>query len=233
MPDTKVSNIDTATINSFEDLLYALDDLKEQLPDSSLYMLATFNSAYIVVTTAIEEAFNKGYFKNPKFIEKFTLSFSRYYFQIINDGLEGSNMPIAWANLLNKTSSKRLPNFIYLLMGANAHVNHDLPLVMAKMLDNDDTENLFKDIIKVDKLLVRCGEDILRTFTETKKLPRFIKNRTSYFYLPIVMHLILYWRVKAWKDYLSIKNNGVKPDRAQIKGKAISVRLLLLGELLS
>lgn len=234
MSVTRVSSIDIATINNFEELLHVLHDLERQLPGSDLYRLAPFNNAYIVVTTAIEEAFSEGYFENPKFIEKFTVCFSHYYFQIINYGLEGSDdMPVAWANLLIKKPGKKLPNFIYLLMGANAHINHDLSLVMVKMLDNDDTDNLLKDIIKVDKLLVGCGDDILSTFTETKTLPRFIKDKTSYIYLPIIMHTILYWRIKAWRGYLSIKNNGIKPGRAQHKGRATSIRLLRLGRLLT
>jgi hypothetical protein len=234
MSATKVNSIDIATVNNFKELLRTLHNLERQLPNSDLYKLTAFNSAYIVVTTAIEETSDKGYFENPKFIEKFTLSFSYYYFQIINDALASNdNMPVAWANLLTKKTGKQLPNFIYLLMGANAHINHDLSLVMVKMLDNDDTENLLKDVIKVDKLLVDCGDNILRTFTETKKVTRFIKDRTSYIYLPIIMHVILYWRVKAWKDYLSIKNNGLKPDRARLKGRATSNRLLRLGKLLS
>ena len=233
MSAAKVSSIDIATIRDFKELLFTLHNLEERLPGSDLHRLATFNSAYIVVT-AIEEAFGKGYFENPKFIEMFTLSFASYYFQIINDSLAGNNnMPIAWTNLLTRKTDKRLPNFIYLLMGANAHIKHDLSLVMVKMLDNNDTEDLLKDIIKVDKLLVGCGYDILRTFTEPNKLPRFIKNKTSYIYLPIIMHVILYWRFKAWKDYLSIKNNGLKPARAQTKGRATSIRLLWLGNLLS
>ncbi len=234
MSATKVDSLDIARVNNFKELLYTLHNLKRQLPDSDLYRLATFNSAYIVVTTAIEEAFSKGYFENPKFIEKFTVNFSHYYLQIINDALEGNdNMPIAWANMFAKKPRKHLPNFIYLLMGANAHINHDLSLVMLKMLDNDDTDNLLKDIIKVDKLLVDCGDDILRTFTETEKVTRLIKDRTSRIYLPVIMHIILYWRIKAWKDYLSIRDNGLKPDRAQIKGKAISIRLFRLGKLFS
>jgi hypothetical protein len=234
MSAAKIKSIDISTINNFKELLSTLHNLEKQLPGSNFYKLTTFNSAYIVVTAAIEGASSNGHFENPKFIEKFTLSFSYYYFQIINDVLEGNNnMPIAWANLLNKKTTKKLPHFIYLLMGANAHINHDLSLVMVKMFDNDDTDNLLKDFIKVDKLLVDCGNDILSTFTEAKKAPRFIKNRLKYVYLPIIMHTILYWRVRAWKDYVVIKNNGLKPDRAQTKGNATSVRLLRLGKMLA
>ena len=234
MPATKVKSIDVKTINNFKQLLSELHTLEITLPNSKLYKLATFNSAYIVVTTAIEKTSSNGQFENPKFIENFTLSFSQYYFQIINNTLAGDdNIPVAWANLLTHEKTRRLPNFIYLLLGANAHINHDLALVMVKLLDNVDTKNLLKDIIKVDKILTDSSSDILRTFTETKKFLRFIKNRTNYIYLPIIMHVVLYWRVKAWKDYLSIKNSGLSPDRAQIKGQAMSNRLLQLGKLLS
>jgi len=232
MPAAPLKAIDTKRIHTYKKILDELDRLDKTLPESSLYRLAPFNSAYIVVTTAIQKTARDGQFANPKFVEKFTVCFSGYYFRVINDYLAGRELPVAWANLLSQKPDKQLPNFIYLLMGANAHINHDLSLTMLKMLDNGDTDALFKDILKVDKLLVGCGNDILRTFTETQKVARFIKDRTKYIYLPIVMHVILYWRIRAWKDYLRLKNSGPSPDRAQIKGRATSIRLWRLGSLL-
>jgi hypothetical protein len=234
MPAAKLKSIDTKSIKNFKKLLNELHVLNRALPGSELYKLDTFNSAYIVITTAIEEASDNGHFENPKFIERFTLNFSSYYFQIINNTIAGNDdVPAAWSSLITSKKTRQLPNFIYLLLGANAHINHDLALVMVELLDNDDTENLLKDIIKVDKILADSGKDILRTFTETKKLPRFIKNKTSYVYLPIIMYIILYWRVKAFKDYLSIKNKGISQERAHIQGVVTSSRLLKLGKLLS
>lgn len=234
MPEAKVKSIDIETVNSFDKLLNELRALESNLPGSKLSNLITFNSAYIVVTSALQEASSNGHFENPKFIEKFTLCFARYYFQIINNSLAGNNnIAVAWANLLTPKTDKPLPNFIYLLMGANAHINHDLSLAMVEMLRNDDTENLLKDIVKVDRILVACGDGILNAFTETKRVPRFIKNRTKYIYLPLVMHVVLYWRIRAWRDYLSIKSSGLTANRAQTKGKAVSIRLLWLGRLLS
>ncbi|MDB5170429.1 MAG: hypothetical protein JWO35_123 [Candidatus Saccharibacteria bacterium] len=234
MPVTKINSIDIESIDTFKKLLFKLRSLDSQLINSDFSRVAPFNSAYIVVTAAIGEALDNGYFENPKFIENFTLCFSHYYFAAINEALAGSNdLPVAWAKLLTPKTGKRLPNFIYILMGANAHINHDLSLVMVKMLDNDDTENVLRDIIRVDKLLVNSGNDILSSFTEPKRSPRFIKDKFSYIYLPMIMQVILYWRVKAWRDYLSIKSNGLRADRSQIKGKAISNRLLWLGKSMS
>lgn len=233
MPSPKLTAIDLKAVSSIKTLLLQLHRLDNQLEDSPLSQLGAFNSAYGLVTHAINASLQDGYFENPKFIEKFTVCFSHYYFQVINDALAGKqDIAVAWSNLLQPSKDKGVPNFIYLLMGANAHINHDLSLVMKEMLYNGDTDNLLKDIIKVDKLLMQNSNDIVNSFSELETIPRIIKDRFKYFYLKPIMYMILYWRFKAWRGYKNIQAHGLRQERYRLRGKHTSKRLLTLGRLL-
>jgi hypothetical protein len=234
MSSVKLHSIDIVHINSLTTLLQQLHDLDDQLEDSALSELIAFNKAYTIVTKEINASLKNGYFDNPKFVEKFTVCFSHYYFQVINDVLAGkTDVATAWSNIFRSARRKPLPNFIYLLMGANAHINHDLSLTMLRMLDKGDTAKLFKDILQVDKLLMNSSKDIVEAFTEPKTVPRFIQRRLKYFYRKPIMYLILYWRFRAWRDYKHMASRGVNQQRSQIRGKRISLGLIHVGRLLS
>jgi hypothetical protein len=234
MSSSKLHSIDIARIHSVTTLLQQLHDLDGQLEHSALSELIAFNKAYTIVTKAINGSLKNGYFDNPKFVETFTVCFSHYYFQVINDVLAGkTDIATAWSNIFRSARSKPLPNFIYLLMGANAHINHDLSLTMLRMLDKGDTAKLFKDILKVDKLLMHSSKDIVEAFTEPKTVPRFIQRRFKHFYRKPIMYLILYWRFRAWGEYKSIERNGIKAGRYRVRGKRLSIGLIYLGRLLS
>jgi hypothetical protein len=234
MPSPKLQKISLSKITSVSRLLRQLDILDTALESSSLSELVAFNRAYTIVTQEIDASLKSGYFENPKFIEKFTVCFSHYYFQIINDALQGKHdIPVAWSQVFRSSKSKPLPNFIYLLMGANAHINHDLSLAMQRMLSKGDIAKLFKDIVKVDKLLMRSSWDIVSAFTESKTLPRIIQKRCKYVYLKPIMYMILFWRFRAWRDYKRIAKHGVSKRRAQIRGRATSRGLIYVGRLLS
>ena len=157
--------IDIPAITSFDDVLGELKALEAQLPRAGLDQLIAFNMAYTVITRGIKNAAHEGYFAKPIFIEKFTICFASYYFQAINDMVSKSTeLPAAWAKLRDIRGSA--PIFITLLMGANAHINHDLPLAMADFLKRNKDYSL-RDARKVDHILMKSGKIIIPAFDES------------------------------------------------------------------
>lgn len=227
-------SIDITKITSFKTVLTELRILDKQLSHSHLSQFITFNKAYYVVTSAIKEAAEADYFENPIFIEKFTACFAQYYFQAINDTVsEPSKLPAAWAKMNNTTKLKSVPVFIPLLLGANAHINHDLPLVLVKLMDKERTDGLLRDVRKVDKLLMKSGRQIIGTFDESTKLLDFIKRRFQSLYYRPTMYMILYWRVIAWRNYKAIKRDGIAEHGYKTRSVKIANGFLKLGSFLS
>lgn len=234
MSSPKLHTIDTARVTTVNTLLRQLHSLDNQLEHSAVSELIAFNTAYTIVTKKIDASLKNGYFENPKFIEKFTVCFSHYYFQVINDVLAGKqDIATAWSNIFRPSRDIPLPNFIYLLMGANAHINHDLPLTMLRMLDKGDTAKLFKDIVKIDKLLMRSSKDIVGAFTEPKAAPRLIQTRFKFLYRKPIMYLVLYWRFRAWREYKHMASKGTGKRRSQLRAKKMSLGLIYVGRLLT
>lgn len=130
---------------------------------------------------------------------------------------------------MNSTALKSVPAFIPLLMGANAHINHDLPLALVKLMGREKTDDLLQDVLKIDTLLMKSGRQIIVTFDEPTKLLDIIKRRLQFLYYRPTMYIILYWRVIAWRNYKAIKRNGVKKHDYKTRSTKIANRFLKLG----
>jgi len=219
-------------ITSFKGILKELKILDTNLQSAHLPQFQLFNSAYLVVTNHIYEAANNNYFNNPKFIEKFTVTFASYYFKAVNDTLKASDdLNISWVKL-NQLDLSSAPVFVSLLMGANAHINNDLPRVLLRLMETEDTEDLFSDLRRIDKLLMKSGKEIIELFVEPNKTLNVLKRRFKFVYYRPTMYMLLFWRVIAWRNYRKIKKNNATLTRINERSIKIANRLLRLANVL-
>jgi hypothetical protein len=220
-------------IKSFKTINSELERLDKTFNKGQLQQFELFNTAYTIVTVAIQQASQNGYFDNPEFIEEFSVCFAKYYFNAVNDSLSSkSDLPTAWA-LVSKKSPKYSPRFIFLLLGANAHINHDLPLVLLKMMGKEKTDDLLNDVLKIDELLMKNGRQIIAAFNEPNQFLDFLKRHFIFLYYRPIMYLILYWRIRAWHDYRELKETGLKNSPYTKRSVRIARVLLSLYSLLS
>jgi len=200
--------IDTKKITTIKDVLDELEQLDTQLSTLGLSHFKLFNSAYHVVTSFIQQAIDTGDFKNPVFIEQFIVTFANYYFKAVTGTVNKyPNVSLPWAKMNEYARHKSSPEFISLLLGANAHINNDLPQALKTLLENADTEVFFRDIAKIDKLLMKSGKEIIGLFEEPDTLLDFLKRRFQFMYYRPAMYTILYWRVMAWRSYRNFKKD--------------------------
>jgi hypothetical protein len=230
----RIKSIDVSTITSIDLTLETLQILDAQLPNSQLRQATTFNTAYQIVTKTIKTARDNNYFHNPAFVEELSVCFASYYFQAINEALqESQSLAPAWQLLMQPDNNKPQPVFILLLLGANAHINYDLPLALSNVLKPGNTRELLKDVIKIDRLLLKSGREILESFDEPKPGANFIKRRCSFLYFRPIMLMISFWRIIAWRNYRRIQKQYQVTSRLNRHSTRIARRLLLLGRYLS
>lgn len=225
--------INIAGIKSFNNVLAEIKLLDASLQSENMSQFKLFNDAYQVITNHIQQAAKDNYFENPKFIEKFTVTFASYYFKAVNDTLTGSkDLTTSWATL-NKLNLKTSPKFVSLLMGANAHINNDLPQVLVRLMEKEDTDNLLSDIVKIDKLLMLSGKKIVGLFDEPNIKFDFLKRNFKFIYYRPTMYMILYWRAVAWRNYRKIKKNNATLSRVNKRSNKIANRFLRIANILA
>jgi len=221
---------DINSINSFHSVLSTLNKLNTSLPADTLDQFTVFNRAYQIITADIMESAESGYFNSPVFIETFTACFARYYFRAVKATTEKSDdTPEAWAILDNAKQNENTPQFIFLLMGANAHINADLPLALRESMGKKKTEELLGDVLKVDKILMKSGKQLLREFSEQSTFIDAIKRHFIFLYYRPVMYMILLWRIRAWRNYHLIKRSPGRAENYTKHSVRTARRLLLLS----
>lgn len=229
---TNPNLINIASIKSFKNVQMEIKLLDSNLQSENMHQFKLFNEAYLVVTNHIQRATKNKYFENPEFIEKFTITFATYYFKAINDTLTGNkDLTTSWA-AMDKLNLKTSPRFISLLMGVNAHINNDLSQVLNRLIEKEDTNNLLSDVVKIDKLLMLSGNEIIDLFDETNKKLNFLKRYIKFMYYRPIMYMILYWRVIAWRNYRKIKKNNETLTRVNNRSNKIANRFLRIAKLL-
>lgn len=225
------SLINISSITSFEDVLRQLKLLEKDLNTYNLSQFSVFNTAYTIVTNAIKDAAADDYFQKPDFIEKFTICFASYYFQVINNFTSGSpDIPQAWVKMRDAAQTNSTPMFIVLLMGANAHINHDLPLAMATFVSKNRDYSL-RDARRVDKVLMKSGKQIIPAFVEPNLVLNRLKDRFKPIYYRPVMYMILAWRIVAWRNHQMIIRGALTKDTHVRRSTVIANRLWKLGKL--
>jgi len=221
-------------LDTIKDVVNELQRLDKLLADTDLHQYQLFNGAYFMITSAVQRSVTEDYFKNPKFIEKFIVTFASYYFTAINDTVsDSSELSVPWSKLNDYAKQKSAPKFVSLLLGANAHINNDLPQVLKTLMEKENTEDLLSDIVKIDKLLMESGKQIIGTFDETNKIVDLLKRHFQFMYYRPAMYTIRYWRIIAWKNYRKLKKEQTAMQKITRRSIKIANRWLVVSKALS
>nr|HWI60515.1 DUF5995 family protein [Symbiobacteriaceae bacterium] len=100
-----------------------------------------FLRTYATMTASVRDRMEQEFFIDPKWIERVALRFAWWYFDALDRYEAGANPPPAWAYAFDVARSRRGFLLQDILLGMNAHINNDLPMVVAEILrvEGDDS----------------------------------------------------------------------------------------------
>jgi hypothetical protein len=102
---------------------------------------AYFAEAYGAMTTAMLTGVSDGGFADEVWVGRLLDRFADYYFEAVDayDALaDGRACPRVWLDAFECCRRDDLSRLQVVLLGINAHINHDLPLALADVLDDWD-----------------------------------------------------------------------------------------------
>jgi len=124
-----------ATITDALALLQRIDDL---LPNSD--GLKWFNLLNMKVTQQVDSNPPPGGWEDPAWLRRLDVVFAQFYFTAISNWLNNAaNVPASWKALFEARFQSSIERIQFALAGMNAHINHDLALVL---LQTDTELNL-------------------------------------------------------------------------------------------
>ncbi|MCB0637075.1 MAG: hypothetical protein KDC54_10685 [Lewinella sp.] len=136
---------------TIEGVLEALDDIIADT-QSRNSPLGVFAYVYRRTTAQIKTAMEDGAFEDAARMERLDVTFANLYIQAYREYRAGEMPSQAWA-IAFTGEQDRLALIQHLLLGMNAHINLDLGVAAARIMEGTDIEALGPDYHKVNDIL--------------------------------------------------------------------------------
>src|SRR5262249_7374183 len=107
-----------------------------------------FQRVYLLMTKEMHLRLENGFFRDTMWMERVLVRFARYYFEAMDNYDAGRDCPPAWDLAFRQAGTGKGFVLEGALLGINAHINSDLPIVLYDILTEDrawpDARLMFK-----------------------------------------------------------------------------------------
>jgi hypothetical protein len=169
---------------------------------------AMFSLMYLRTTEEYRRAATTpGFFSDPAFINHQDAVFARYYFEAWDAAYKpgGGNLPPlppAWAIAFDAAQAQQVSGLGNMMLGMSAHVNRDLPLVLASIgLIKPDGTSRKPDHDKVNQFLAQVVDPLLdeaaARFDPSVTMTSVAGHNPG---APTAVAMLQGWREQAWRN---------------------------------
>jgi hypothetical protein len=184
---------------------------------------AMFSLTYLRTTEQYRaSATTEGFFTDPGFINHQDMVFARYYFDAWDDYYHpnGSSDPVSdsWRIAFEMADGRKVSGTGSMLLGMSAHVNRDLPQVLASIgLVKPDGTSRKPDHDKVNQFLNQVIEPLideaaarLDPTVDDGQIDGTTMDETG------MLQILVSWREHAWRNAERIANATTEAERAAV-----------------
>jgi hypothetical protein len=182
---------------------------------------AVFALAYLRTTEEYRRTIDDPtFFRETSWVNHYDAVFAKYYFRAADDYAAGrrSDVPAAWRIAYDASRDKRVSGSGNLYLGMNAHINRDLPYVLASIgLIRPDGSTRKDDHDKVNRFLNRVADtlipEIAARFDPTAddgEIPGTTLDNMALF------QVIPSWREGAWRNAERLLAARTESERAAV-----------------
>ena len=181
---------------------------------------AIFALSYLRTTEEYHRAASTpGFFEDVGFVNHENAVFARFYFDAYDAWEAGAydQVPPAWAVALQAADGREVTGTGNMLLGINAHIQRDLPFVLAEIgLVKPDGSSRKPDHDKVNEFLNKVSDDLIpeiaRRFDPTVddgQVPGWIDDLVTFQAVPA-------WRETAWRHAQALVEAPTAAARALV-----------------
>jgi hypothetical protein len=200
---------------------------------------AVFAMTYTRITQSYGYVRNiPGYFEDVPYINHMDAVFAKYYFDAYDNYQSGNRaaVPQAWQIAFDAARDRRMTGTGDLLLGINAHVNRDLPFVLASMgIVRPDGQSGKPDFDKADVFLNDASDALMAELSQRFDPTIDDSNDPLGLSYASVMQLLTTWREMAWRNAEALVNAPTPAARALVaqgieKGAETAANSILLSQ---
>ena len=181
------------------DMSKRFDPLADVCDHNAVFALAYLRTTEVYADVAAEP----GFFEDPAFVNHEDAVFANYYFTAYDAWAAGKrpNVPPAWLIAFDAAAAHSVSGSGNLMLGMNAHVNADLPFVLAAIgLVKPDGASRKPDHDKVNEFLNQVVQPLLDE--EAARFDPTMDDMNSPYGITysILMQALIGWRETAWRN---------------------------------
>lgn len=193
-----------------------------------------FLACYARMTASMFAAIESGRFHDPAWVRELIHNFADYYFVAL-DAYEGGSrvLPASWRAAFDRSRAPTTPVVTSLLLGVNAHINHDLVQVVADMLEPAwgdlgpaERRGRYEDYATVNAVI---GETVDRVQDEVVEPYARLMQLADLACGPLdewcTARLLTRWRADVWAQALAIVQAPDLPTGLELRRRADATAL--------
>lgn len=203
---------------------------------------AVFLGCYAMMTHNMLEALAQGEFRDGEWVDRLLHRFADYYFVALEAyEREPARAPAVWRVAHGAARNPRLRGLQYLLLGVNAHINYDLVLALADLLEPEwegldpaHRQARYADHCRVNAVIARTVDSVQDAVIERLEPEmEFVDRLMGPLDEWLVSRLIAGWRDRVWHHALDrVTAPRAERDRLlrEVETACLeTARLVLLG----
>ncbi|MFY0631755.1 MAG: hypothetical protein JXR05_15425 [Flavobacteriaceae bacterium] len=209
-------------IHTIDEVIAILDGIIEQSKINN-DPLGYFAALYQKVTVKVKEGIAKGFFEDGPRMEKLDIIFASRYIDAYFAYQKSKPITASWEKAFN-LSNKYWPIVLqHLLIGMNAHINLDLGIAAAQVMEGKDINDLKGDFDKINdvlsSLVVDVENDLSEIWPGLKRILKWTRKIDNY----LVDFSMEIARDGAWKFAVELAGTSVNHQPALIASRDQSV----------
>ena len=181
---------------------------------------AVFATTYLELTRALRRVLRERphFLRYPKYLYVEDALFANVYFDAIRDARRGRAVPEAWRIAFDAAGSADLNAAQDMLLGINAHVQNDMPFVLAALgLRTRSGASRKEDHDAINEVLDRSYPDVVRAVRDRFDPQVGLTNSESTAADDVLgLELVKTWREQVWRNAERLLNARDDEERAQV-----------------
>ena len=153
---------------SIDQVLQRLDEIIEETVIENNY-LGIFAYVYRRTTAQIKKAVENESFKDNPGMEKFDVTFARFYIDAYFNYQEGLPVSQSWRSAFD-AGNEKVTIIQHLLLGMNAHINLDLGQTAAKHAPGNNIQGVKDDFMEVNLVLKSLTDEMQKRLGKVSPL---------------------------------------------------------------
>ena len=156
--------------NSYETVPQVISNIEwlEQFFYQNKNLRGVFATAYLHITRSLNEAFDTDTFQKKSWTKSYLIRFANLYREALLNDLLGKdeNVPKAWRISFDLADKKEGLIIQHLLLGINAHINHDLAIALHDVQIDPYRDQKYSDHTQVNNILEKATDGLKKAVAE-------------------------------------------------------------------